>query len=530
MVDYGHPLQFGTFLTPDAAAPDRVVELARLSEAAGLDLVTVQDHPYQARFLDAWALLATILARTSRVRVTTNVTNLPLRPPLVLAKTVASLDLLSSGRVELGLGAGGFWDAIEAAGGPRRTPGQALAALEEAIAIIRRSWDPTERSIRLDGEHYTLRGVRTGPAPAHPIEIWIGAIGPRALALTGRLGDGWLPSMAYVPPDTLAERNARIDEAAQAAGRSPAAIRRLYNIQPSAVGDQPGLRGAPAHWSEQLAALTLDHGMSAFILASDDPRLIRVFGDEVAPATRRLVDDARHGVARGEPPAASSSVTRPVEIEEPVARERVQSTGAAPRPTPDDGSRRSDRRFWDDATRPVYTSPEPPLTWTAPQRATAQHLVDVHDHLRGELDRLFDLIDQVAAGMLDAGAARSAINAMAMRQNNWTLGTFCESYCRLVTTHHTIEDVSLFPHLRSREPGLGPVIDRLEEEHHGIAAVLDEVDRALVALMTAAPGEPLTGALARLRAVVDLVDDTMRSHLAWEESVLMEPLARHGVI
>ena len=94
-----------------------MVELALLTEAAGLELATIQDHPYQARFLDAWALIATVLARTSTLRVTTNVTNLPLRPPFVLAKTVASLDLLSRGRVELGIGAGGFWDAIEAAGG-----------------------------------------------------------------------------------------------------------------------------------------------------------------------------------------------------------------------------------------------------------------------------------------------------------------------------------------------------------------------------------------------------------------------------
>lgn len=115
---------------------------------------------------------------------------------------------------------------------------------------------------------------------------------------------------------------------------------------------------------------------------------------------------------------------------------------------------------------------------------------------------------------------------MVMRQNNWTLGTFCESYCRLVTTHHTIEDASMFPHLRSSDPGLDPVIDRLEEEHRAIAGVLDGVDRALVGLVAAAPGEETHHALDALRAAVDLIDDTMRSHLAWEESVLMEPLAR----
>ena len=128
MTDYGQDLQFGTFLTPDASQPDQVVELALLTETAGLELATIQDHPYQARFLDAWALIATVAARTSTLRLTTNVTNLPLRPPFVLAKTVASLDLLSRGRIELGIGAGAFWDAVAAAGGPRRTPREARRA------------------------------------------------------------------------------------------------------------------------------------------------------------------------------------------------------------------------------------------------------------------------------------------------------------------------------------------------------------------------------------------------------------------
>ena len=83
MTDYGQDLQFGTFLTPDASQPERVVELGLLTEAAGLELATIQDHPYQARFLDAWALIGTIAARTTTLRLTTNVTNLPLRPPAV---------------------------------------------------------------------------------------------------------------------------------------------------------------------------------------------------------------------------------------------------------------------------------------------------------------------------------------------------------------------------------------------------------------------------------------------------------------
>lgn len=277
MTDYGHELQFGTFLTPNAEHPEQVLELAGLTEVAGLDLVTVQDHPYQARFLDVWALLAVIAARTSSVRVAPNVANLPLRQPFVLAKTVASLDLLSNGRVELGLGAGGFWDAIVAAGGPRRTPPEAVSALAEAIEVIRGVWDVDRRSLRHDGAHYRVVGAHPGPAPAHDVEIWIGALEPRMLRLTGEVGDGWLPSMSYIPPDTLAERNALIDEAATAAGRGPSDVRRLYNVNAASGRGTPGLTGAPADWAEQLTGLTREHGMSTFLLASDDAYAIQRF-------------------------------------------------------------------------------------------------------------------------------------------------------------------------------------------------------------------------------------------------------------
>ncbi|MEA2458480.1 MAG: hypothetical protein QOC95_1452, partial [Thermoleophilaceae bacterium] len=160
MSDYGHALQFGVFITPSAADAGAVVDLAVLADASGLDLVTVQDHPYQTRFLDAWTLLSVIAARTSRVHVALNVLNLPLRPPAVVARAAASLDILSGGRVELGLGAGAFWDGIEAMGGPRRTPGQSVAALEEAIDVIRALWDVEQpRAATVEGTYYRLAGA-----------------------------------------------------------------------------------------------------------------------------------------------------------------------------------------------------------------------------------------------------------------------------------------------------------------------------------------------------------------------------------
>lgn len=153
MTDYGHDLLFGTFLTPVADQAERVVALGELTDQVGLDLVTVQDHPYQASFLDTWTLLSVIAARTQRVRVLPNVANLPLRPPVVLGRSVASLDLLSGGRAELGLGAGAFGDAIRAVGGRKLTPGQGVDALDEGIRIIRAVWDTRGAAIRIDGEY-----------------------------------------------------------------------------------------------------------------------------------------------------------------------------------------------------------------------------------------------------------------------------------------------------------------------------------------------------------------------------------------
>ena len=173
---YGHELQFGTFITPRNDPPQAAVRLAELSEASGYDLVTFQDHPYQPAFHDTQTLLAWVAARTERIHLSANVTNLPLRQPAVLARAAASLDLLSGGRFELALGAGGFWDAIEAMGGRRLTPGQAVEALSEAIDVIRGVWSPGERArLEVDGTYYRVSGAKRGPAPAHNIPIWIGA-------------------------------------------------------------------------------------------------------------------------------------------------------------------------------------------------------------------------------------------------------------------------------------------------------------------------------------------------------------------
>jgi alkanesulfonate monooxygenase SsuD/methylene tetrahydromethanopterin reductase-like flavin-dependent oxidoreductase (luciferase family) len=274
-MDYGRPVQFGCFLIPDAASPHRALELATLADDLGFDLIGVQDHPYQRRFYDTWTLLTAIAMRTKRISVFPDVANLPLRPPATLAKAAASLDLLSGGRVELGLGAGGFWDAIKAMGGPARTPGESVSALEEAIQVIRLMWSG-DRGLQFDGKFYQLAGAQSGPVPVHPIGIWIGAYKPRMLALIGRMADGWVPSLGYLKPQDLAAAGARLDEAAVAAGRKPSTIRRVHNF-----GDVT---------AEELATLALEHGFDTFVIGEGN---LEQFAVDVAPRVRELIAEGR---------------------------------------------------------------------------------------------------------------------------------------------------------------------------------------------------------------------------------------------
>jgi alkanesulfonate monooxygenase SsuD/methylene tetrahydromethanopterin reductase-like flavin-dependent oxidoreductase (luciferase family) len=275
--------RIGIFLVPDATDPAATLEQFVAADRAELDVVGVQDHPYQRRFFDTWTLLSYAAARTERVRLVPDVVNLPLRPPTVLAKSAASLDVLSGGRVEIGLGAGSFWDAIEAMGGPRRTPKGSVDALEEAMTILRAFWDG-DASVRALGEHYRVSGARPGPPPAHRIGIWLGAYGPRMLRITGRRADGWLPSLGghFLAPDAIAPMQAAIDDAARAAGRDPADVVRAVNVVPSGSEDL----------ADELARVVDALGFSTLFVAvpPEDPvAFVRRLGEDVAPAVRERV-------------------------------------------------------------------------------------------------------------------------------------------------------------------------------------------------------------------------------------------------
>jgi alkanesulfonate monooxygenase SsuD/methylene tetrahydromethanopterin reductase-like flavin-dependent oxidoreductase (luciferase family) len=284
--------RFGLFLVPNAAEYPDLLRQAAAAERGGLDLIGIQDHPYQRRYLDTFALIGDLLARTERLRIFPDVANLPLRPPAQLAKLAASLDVMSGGRFELGLGAGSFWDAIAAMGGPRRSPGESVEALEEAIEIIRRFWSG-ERSVMYEGRHHRVTGLHPGPPPAHEIGIWIGAYRPRMLDLTGRLADGWVPSYGGAPPEAVPELSKRIDDAAANAGRDPGAIRRLYNIK-GTIADGPvreRLHGPPDHWIETLTGFVLELGFDSFLFWPQDDVLgqLERFAQEVVPGVREAV-------------------------------------------------------------------------------------------------------------------------------------------------------------------------------------------------------------------------------------------------
>ncbi len=291
MADLGRELRFGYFLVPDADAP--LVATARRVEELGLDCIGVQDHPYQRRYVDTWALLATIAASTERIVVFPDVANLPLRSPALIAKAAATIDRLSGGRFELGLGAGAFWDAIAALGGPRRSPGESLDALAEAIAVVRAIWSG-ERGLRVDGRYYRLDGAQGGPEPAHPIGIWLGAYGPRALRLTARLADGWVPSFRG-DRQLIVDMGNRLDDAAVDAGRDPGELRRILNVGGTITdGAAEGTFDGPAaHWADGLTDLALAHGFDTFVLWSEGDDQLARFAGEVVPAVRAEVARAR---------------------------------------------------------------------------------------------------------------------------------------------------------------------------------------------------------------------------------------------
>lgn len=292
-MNYGHPLKFGVCIFPSSRTPDLAAALARRSEMLGFDLVTFPDLPYQPDLLDAWTLLSWVAAQTERIHLAANVLNAPLRDPALLARSAASLDRLSGGRITLMLGTGGDQAAIKAMGGQARTPEEAANALSEAIDIIQGMLDVgSPHPPHFAGRHYRLNGAQPGPVPAHNIPIWLNAHSQHMLRLTGQKADGWITSLDRLEEVDLKGANHIIDAAAREAGRDPREIQRLLNISGEQLSADGSPSDLPASCVEKLLPLIVEGGISTVIVTVSDEHAIRQFATEVMPALREAVDRA----------------------------------------------------------------------------------------------------------------------------------------------------------------------------------------------------------------------------------------------
>jgi len=294
------PPLFGANIDPTAHKINLAFQLARTADTTGLDLIGVQDHAYNANFLETWTFITGLALATERVRVMTNVLTTPLRSPAMLAKMAATLDVMSNGRVELGLGAGGIEQGIRAFGGEFGTPGERYQAFEESMAVIRGLWNSAGKPFSFNGKFHQVDNVQFGPIPTQPIRIWTGSLGPRAVKLTGRTADGLIVSMSYIPPEQLPEINRLLDEGAAEAGRKSTDIRRAYNIA-GAITDngsriiprrQGLVIGSAKEWAEKITGFYQEHRQDTFLfwpVAGEEQKQIEIFANEVVPMVREAV-------------------------------------------------------------------------------------------------------------------------------------------------------------------------------------------------------------------------------------------------
>lgn len=264
---------------------------AVLAEDAGFDFVSMSDHLHgTSPTFEPWTALTWALARTSRVRVLTRVLGVPYRSPAVVAKMAETLDRLSDGRLILGLGGGYSDEEFEAFGLSAPDPRAKIEGLEEAVRVIRGLW--SEVSLTFEGSHHRTRGARLEPKPDHPIPIWLGTYGPRALEVTGRVADGWIPSYGYAPAERLPGMLARVRAAAEAEGRARGAVLPVLNaavrVDEAAASDGERIAGAPQAIADEIRAL-LGLGFEAVSLIPDgtDPERQRDrLAAEVLPLLR----------------------------------------------------------------------------------------------------------------------------------------------------------------------------------------------------------------------------------------------------
>lgn len=295
MTDYGHPVSFGLSLIPSVGLTEETHRLARLADEAGLDYLAIQDHAYNHDFLDVWTLITYLAAETRRISFFPDVADLQLRPPTMLAKSAASLSVLTGGRIVLGVGGGATARGIAAMGAQARGGRDMIAFTDEAIQIMQKAL--AGGTVEFQGSQNRVEGYHAGPLPAAPVPIWVGSSGPRMLALTGRRSDGWVsPLNTYLPPEKVGAAQREIDEAARGAARPEADVRRIYNVV-GAIGDHggAGFNGDVEAWISALTNWTIELGFDTFIFWPTGPAQsqLATFAGEVAPAVRQRVAERR---------------------------------------------------------------------------------------------------------------------------------------------------------------------------------------------------------------------------------------------
>jgi alkanesulfonate monooxygenase SsuD/methylene tetrahydromethanopterin reductase-like flavin-dependent oxidoreductase (luciferase family) len=296
-----HKVLFGIGLENGVDQVSEMIGHARFADEAGLDLFSVNDHPYFAERLDGYAALGFVLGATSNITGAVVMTNLLSRPAPILARTVTGLSTISGGRVVLGMGAGGIDEEIVALGVPRLSPGDRVRALEEAIMVVRAlsgGGDP----VTFDGEFFQVTELT--PALAATPAIWVGALGPKNLAVAGRNADGWVPGhLADWRSATVAQSRPIVDQAALSVGRDPADVGTIYNVSgrlergPLAeTRDKLGrwTGGGVEQWVEELTIAVLQYGAAAFIYLvppgdSISDVALNLWAHEVVPATREAI-------------------------------------------------------------------------------------------------------------------------------------------------------------------------------------------------------------------------------------------------
>jgi alkanesulfonate monooxygenase SsuD/methylene tetrahydromethanopterin reductase-like flavin-dependent oxidoreductase (luciferase family) len=268
------PLLFGVSVSTSAAPDADPAGQARAAEELGFDFVSASDHPSGTHpTYETWTMLTWIAAATSRITIASRVLSLPFRSPALVAKMAESLNRFAGNRLILGLGAGAADAELRGFGLPVPTARDKVDGLAEAVEIIRGVW--RQPAFSYAGRLHTVAGAELEPKPPRPIPVWLGTFGDRALAVTGRHADGWIPSLGYAGADRLARMRGQVLAAARAAGRSPGDVTCALHLEVSVGGGADAgpdiVSGSPGQISGRLSEL-VEAGFTAFSFSPAGPR------------------------------------------------------------------------------------------------------------------------------------------------------------------------------------------------------------------------------------------------------------------